>query len=85
MKNRQKHKTTDRDGIETQGGVQMDVYGCGWMGRSVVGRANTKAVNGGAQQASHAHEHSYACVTTSTWWHDERKQEIKSDFRRHGP
>jgi len=47
MKNRQKHKTTDRDGIETQGGVQMGVYGCGWMGRSVVGRANTKPGIGG--------------------------------------
>jgi len=57
LKNRQKHKTTDMDDIETHGWVQMGVYGCGWMGRSVVVRVNTKMGIGGAQQVTHGHKH----------------------------
>jgi len=57
MKNRQRHKTTDRDEIKTQGWVHMGVYGCGWMGRSVVVRPNAKMRIGGAQQSSYGHKH----------------------------
>ena len=76
MKNRQRHKTADRDEIKTQGWVHMGVYGCGWMGRSVVVRSNTKMRIGGDQQASHGRKHS--CMA------GENSPKIHTSYVRHG-